>query len=78
VKYVPFETGKLTSVINTAVQSLTATIPLGPGSKSHIPTGYVVFFSQFAQDNSRTESMNGQQWSLSTFSRNSKSSYPVN
>jgi hypothetical protein len=59
VKYVPFETGKLTSVTNTAVKCLTTMIPLGSGSKSNIPTGYVVFLSSHrttAEQNLRTGS----------------------
>ena len=44
--------GNLASVTNRAVQCLTAMIPSGPGSKSHIPRSYVFFF-QFAQENSR-------------------------
>jgi len=54
VKYIPFETGKITSVPNTAVQCSTAMISLGPGSKSHIPTGYVVFSVRTGQQQNRT------------------------
>jgi hypothetical protein len=41
-------------VSNTAVQCLTAMIPSGPGSKSHIPRGYVFFSVRTGQQQNRT------------------------